>query len=169
MATNDKPAAPPHATPEVMHGVGTGAGQYTEDQKRALGLDASQGAGEHDPSPEANRGGGSEGGLYDTYAKGRVEHPNVVGETAPLALGQAPVVSAVPARGSRNENEQVDMDLPNAINQSPVMRGIDEKTGEPVDAPSFEDLKPDNDKKDSVNEANAKSQARRKAIEKTED
>lgn len=128
----------------IMRGHEAVNGGLTEDQKREAGIDASQGAGPHDPSPEANRGTG--GGLYDTYAGNpQVEHPNLAGPTTPLVLGQAPAAPVVPMQGSRNVGEQVDMGLPNAINQSPVVRGVDED-GSRTEAPTFEDLKPDNTK-----------------------
>lgn len=169
MAKSDDPkiaaSAPAHVSPEIMHGVGTGSGGPTEDQKRALGIDASQGATEHDDSPEANRGG-SQGGLYDTYGPGaRAQHANLTGETAELALGQAPQAPAAPMAGSANVGEQVDMDLPNAINRSPIVRGVDPETRERTEGPTFEDLKPDNDKKDDENTASAKRAARTKAVE----
>lgn len=108
---------------DINHGHRRRPGE-TEDEKRAEGTDASSQAGPHDFSPEANRGG-SQGGLYDTYAHGHVEHPNVAGPTAELVLGQAPVVPAFPMRGSDAAMQDVDMNKPNAINQSPRIVGVD--------------------------------------------
>ena len=110
----------------------------SEDEKRAAGVSSSdQDVGPHDPT--AVRGTG--GSVVDTYGPGQViDHGNVAGPTADLVMGQAPVVPPRPMRGSAAANEKVDMRRPNSINQSPVLRGIDEETGQRSEAPSFQDL-----------------------------
>ncbi len=100
----------------------------TEDQKRAAGIDAGADAEPHSYAPEDNAGSG-EGTVLDSYAGAPVaEHANASGEAGtngPLAVGMAPQASARPVRGSQNGRygEKFDPEVPNAIMQSPVIRG----------------------------------------------
>jgi hypothetical protein len=115
----------PVVNPDPATNVGyvQGAG-LTEDQKRAAGVDASADAGPHSDAPEDNAGSGT-GTVLDTYAPGMtVEHANVSGPTTDLVVGQVPVVPAWPMRGSRASNERYNPNIPNAINRSPVIRGV---------------------------------------------
>lgn len=122
----------------------------SEDERRANGTDAStaEGAGEHDDSPEANKAQAisvTNGGTLDAYAGMPAgKHPNLVGEAFPLVVGQAPVGRAAPLTGSKNIGEEFHPEIPNAINQSPLVRGVeDPKTGKRTEAPDFADLKAD--------------------------
>lgn len=115
------------ATGDVKRGLVTTNVAMTEDQKRAAGVDASQGAEVHSFDPEDNKGSGT-GTVFDTYAGMPTgEHPNVSGDTGtngPLAVGQAPVAAARPVRGSKGVGEQFNPAVPNQIMQSPVVRGV---------------------------------------------
>ena len=132
------------ATGDVKRGLVTTNMAMTEDQKRAAGVDASQGAETHSFDPEDNKGSG-DGTVLDTYAGMPVgEHPNASGESGtngPLVLGQAPSAAARPVKGAKGVGEQFDPGVPNQINQSPVVRGV---TKDDRNDP----LHPDHDKAD---------------------
>lgn len=137
----------------------------SEDERRAKGTDASsaEGAGEHDDSPEANKLtalSATGGGTLDAYAGMPAgEHPNLVGEAFPLVVGQAPVGRAAPLTGSKNIGEKFHPEIPNAINQSPVVRGVeDTKTGKRTEVKDFADLKADLLAKDEPEETEAQEE-----------
>jgi hypothetical protein len=113
--------------PAIVNGasVRTAVGM-TEDEKRAAGIDAGSEAGPHDYSAAAQPlQAAAQGSVLDTYAgMPGAQHGNVVGETTPLVVGQAPVASASPMRGSANVGEKVLPDFPNTIHTSPVVRGV---------------------------------------------
>jgi hypothetical protein len=101
----------------------------SEDEKRAAGIDGSADAGPHDDSPEANRSVAA-GGSIDTYAgMPGSTHDNIVGESTPLVLGQAPQAPTYPMTGSKNAGEKFDPNVVNGMHRSPVVRGVDVEPG----------------------------------------
>ena len=117
----------------------------SEDQRRAEGTDAStvEDVGEHDNSPEARARQQPGGSVIETYAAGEGSvHDSRVGEGQTLVLGQAPTAPNTPQRGSRAHNEKFHPAVPNAINRSPILAGVDDD-GNRIEHRSFEDVKAD--------------------------